>query len=535
MILTRRTRDRLYQDEELFNTLLPYVKWDEEQEVFLHSDASIWSIWELDPLVLTSISDAEAFQICKSLQELVDSLNQKISIQFSWITSYDVESLLQKNISEYPLDGPAGWMARRWVKMFKNTSKAGKRAFRPKKARLILGFRFDPPWFNSTIIERIKYSLKVAIAGSNSSETDGDRLSEYKDFCEEFKGEIQGRISRFEEIGMYPRMVNGQGLIDLLYPILNRRSTKGGKFRKGKNNALPRPEYDPHDILANQISDTPATHPEDGYVIKDGRVLHAVSMVKASKQALPMMTVPLQSVPVESIISATISRDTIEKQLRRLDTLDTTLGFREFSKGGRLNQKISQQIATVRAARQEIYSNKAQLVRCGLTHIQFTENIDDAKRAASEVRAQFPVMSGARGLSHKISDLGIMVNSLPGAYDPSTDGPGWTCLMRSSRAVRFFPIWGNWQGSRGSLILLPSLWNRELVGFDLYDSNTAPNVIVTGVSGAGKSYLLCFLIINLNRGHYAVRHDGSKVQRDPITFIFDKGMPNQPCGFEKGC
>ena len=136
-------------------------------------------------------------------------------------------------------------------------------------------------------------------------------------------------------------------------------------------------------------------------------------------------------------------------------------------------------------------------------------------------------------MEHKISDLGVMLNSLPGAYDPSTDGSGWTTVMRSSRATRLFPLWGNWRGSRGSLLVLPSLWNRELVGFDLYDSNLAPNVLISGVSGAGKSYLLCFLIITMNRGHYATKTDGRIVERPPITFIFDKGMSGMPCGFEK--
>jgi hypothetical protein len=72
-----------------------------------------------------------------------------------------------------------------------------------------------------------------------------------------------------------------------------------------------------------------------------------------------------------------------------------------------------------------------------------------------------------------------------------------------------------------------------LVGFDLYDSNIAPNVLISGVSGAGKSYLMCYLITMLNRGHYSTLSDGRVVERQPITFIFDKGMVGQPCGFEK--
>ncbi len=147
--------------------------------------------------------------------------------------------------------------------------------------------------------------------------------------------------------------------------------------------------------------------------------------------------------------------------------------------------------------------------------------------------AAFPQLNGARGMIHEISDLGVMIHSLPGCYDPSLDGRGWTSVMQSSRAVRMLPLWGNWKGSKGALFLLPSLWNRELVGFDLFDSNIAPNVLISGVSGAGKSYLLNFLLITLNRGHYSTLSNGKQSERAPITFVFDKGMPNQPCGFEK--
>ena len=63
MSINRLTRNRLYQDEELFNKLLPFARYDEEMEMFVHSDASLWSIWELQPKWITKVSDVEAFQL----------------------------------------------------------------------------------------------------------------------------------------------------------------------------------------------------------------------------------------------------------------------------------------------------------------------------------------------------------------------------------------------------------------------------------------------------------------------------------------
>ncbi len=523
----------MYEDEAIFNSLLPYAKWDEESNVFLHADASIWSIWQLSPVLLTSISDGAAFQTCAAIQELVDSLDPNISVQFNWITTFDVNDIIAKSKYDYPLTGVSGWMANRWLRMLQKHSKSENYSRRCKKLRLLVGFRYDPPWQGVSPIDNIKHYLRILFHGTRDPREATDRTAEYEGFIAKFLGEVNGKVTRLGDLGLHPSLVDGQGLIDILYPIFNRRSTKGGKFKKGRFNAVATPRFDSNDILSNQISDTVAYHPEDGYLVKDGRVFHTVSMVKPPKQCLPLMTVPLQSLPMESILSVTFSRDTQEEQLKRLDRLDSTLGMREFTAMGRQNQKVLHQIATIRQAREELYANRSQIVRVGVHHTQITSTIDEAKRSASEVLAMFPALNGARGMSHMISDLGVMINNLPGGYNPITDGPGWTTMMRSSRASRLFPIWGNWSGSENTLFVLPSLWNRELVHFDLFDSNVAPNVIVSGVSGAGKSYLLCFLIITLNRGHYSELPDGSKVEKEPITFIFDKGMPNQPCGFER--
>ncbi|MBP9838299.1 MAG: TraC family protein, partial [Proteobacteria bacterium] len=352
MSISRLTRQRLYNDEALFNNLLPYVKWDKENQVFLHSDASIWSIWYLKPVLLTSISDAAAFQTCAGVQELVDSMDCKISVQFSWITSFDVHDILDRCLYDYPLTGVAGWMSRRWVKMLKNTSRSNQYARRPKKLRLVVAFRYDPPWTDKPFMEKFMDTIKVLINGTRDPQENSHRSEEYKRFVGKFRGEVDGKVSRFSDLSMHPTRIDGQGLIDLLYPLLNRRSTKGGKFKRGRFNAVAVPKYDSDDILANQISDTITYHPENGFIIKDGRCYHTISMVKPPKQCLPLMTVPMQSLPMESVFTVTYSKDPQEDQLKRLDKLDKTLGLREMGALGRANQKVLHQISTIRQARE---------------------------------------------------------------------------------------------------------------------------------------------------------------------------------------
>ncbi|MCB9030746.1 MAG: TraC family protein [Deltaproteobacteria bacterium] len=532
MSIARITRERLYQDEALFNQLLPFARYDEDTGLFVHSDASLWSIWELQPLLLTSTSDSQAYQTCAQVQELLDSLDHNISAQFSWVVTFDVDDVLQKSLNQYPLSGVSGWMARRWNRMLQRAAKSNALAQRPRKMRLVVGFRYNPPWKRGNFVHEMMKSIKILLAGKVGVSAQ-QRRAEYLNYANKFKGEIEGKVARMRDVGFYPQRIDGQGLINLLYPILNRKSVKSGRFKRGRQVGIPVPVFEKDEYLANQISETPVEHPRDGIIKKDGRVFRTISMVKPPNQCFPLMIAPLQSAPYENIISVTYSKDPQGAQIKRLDTLDSTLGLREFTSLGRSNQKIQHQIRSIRQARESLYNNAAQIVRVGVHQTFICQNEDEAVRATSEGMAAFPQLNGARGMVHEIADLGVMIHSLPGCYDPSLDGRGWTNTMRSSRAIRMLPLWGNWKGSKGALFLLPNLWNRELVGFDLFDSNIAPNVLISGVSGAGKSYLLNFILITLNRGHYATLANGTRAERPPITFVFDKGMPNQPCGFEK--
>lgn len=532
MSINRLTRQRLFSDERLFNKLLPFARYDEEFQLFVHTDASLWSFFELQPQWITRTSDADAFKLCESIQEMLDSLDDTFSVQFSWITTFDVDHLLRASLAQYPVSGPAGWMARRWVRSIRNSARSEVLGRRPRQLRLVVGFRYDPPWRGKGLLNYIRQSLAILISGKVGV-TAVQRRAEYTAYANKMKGEMNGKSAKLNDLGFRPRRLDAQDMINLMYPLLNRRSMKSGKFKRGKGMAVPVPEYDKTDLLANQISETSMEHPRNGVIKKDGRVYRSISMVKSPKQCLPLMISPLQSFPYENILSVTYSKDTREQQLGRLDRLDSTLGFRERSGLGRANQKVLHQINSIRAARQEIYNGTAQIVRAGVHQTFICQTEDEAVRATSEAIATFPQLNGSRGMVHEISDLALMLNSMPGCYDPATDGAGWTNTLVSSRAVRLFPLWGNWRGSEGTQFVLPSLWNRELIAFDLYDSNVAPNTLISGVSGAGKSYLLCYILITMNRGHFSTLPDGRVIERQPITFVFDKGMVGQPCGFDK--
>ena len=185
--ISRITKKRLFEDEALFNSLLPFAKFDSEYQVFVHGDASIWALMELQPRWLTKTSDAEAYQLTQSIQEILDALDSSISVQWSWVTTFDVEDTIKKNLDSYPTSGSAGWMAHRWARMIRRCASADSLHRRPRRHRLIVALRYDPPWKAVGWLEETKRSIRMLLQGAVNV-TSEMRRREYKEYVDKFRG-----------------------------------------------------------------------------------------------------------------------------------------------------------------------------------------------------------------------------------------------------------------------------------------------------------------------------------------------------------
>jgi hypothetical protein len=90
----------------------------------------------------------------------------------------------------------------------------------------------------------------------------------------------------------------------------------------------------------------------------------------------------------------------------------------------------------------------------------------------------------------------LFVQTLPLGFDPAW--PKESYLRRARRLpganlAQLLPLYGGFRGTRTASILY---LNRrgEAIGFDPFDSPTAPHMLVTGTSGSGKSFLMAHLV-----------------------------------------
>jgi len=127
-----------------------------------------------------------------------------------------------------------------------------------------------------------------------------------------------------------------------------------------------------------------------------------------------------------------------------------------------------------------------------------------AEEARAQSRAAVNALSriGVEVVEEEALALSLFLQALPLAYDPENDRfVRRGRRMLSMNVAHLLPVYGAMRGTPDPDLLL---LNRagEPVTFSLFDTDTAPHAIVTGVTGSGKSVLANMLILAAaRRGH----------------------------------
>jgi type-IV secretion system protein TraC len=117
-------------------------------------------------------------------------------------------------------------------------------------------------------------------------------------------------------------------------------------------------------------------------------------------------------------------------------------------------------------------------------------------RNVREALSRFRMLQGAEGLEESVGAWKVLKNNLPMA----PIGLERARKMKTNNLADFLPVYGPKEGDKDPVVVFRNRLNG-LVGFDSFDSGLPNfNALVTGSSGAGKSFLNnCILMQELNR------------------------------------
>ncbi|MCK6596772.1 MAG: ATP-binding protein, partial [Bdellovibrionaceae bacterium] len=151
-------------------------------------------------------------------------------------------------------------------------------------------------------------------------------------------------------------------------------------------------------------------------------------------------------------------------------------------------------------------SGETKIFSVSLNVVLRNSDPDELDAQCAEVLSKFREISGAEGILETIAASYIFYEvSLPNARCTERTRP-----MNTEVLADFLPIYGEWLGHTKPRVLLKNK-SKGLIGFDPFSpTHTNYNQLISGSSGAGKSYFGNILISNL-------------MKESPQVFIIDVG------------
>jgi len=310
--------------------------------------------------------------------------------------------------------------------------------------------------------------------------------------------------SFFTQTGMRFERVDGDGLVQVLYRILNPQRAKEGAPRTYRD-TLP---------IRDQVVRSPARFEYDrGILLLDGVATRVLSMVQIPERTVPGMTTrpPLSGVSVldlirEAVIVVSIGVLDDAEMRRRLEKRDA-FAWRQLQ-GPRRRLDLVRIKEDAEGALGELLSGRRAL------SVRFQVVLSDAtgEGVLEKSRAVLSAIDrlGIEMVEEDALGLTLFLQSLPLMYDPASDwGLKRAQTMIATNVADLLPLYGGFRGTRTPDVVLQNR-RGEPVYFSLFDSDVAPHAVVTGVSGAGKSFFMNYLLASVARrgGHVLVLDRG---------------------------
>jgi type-IV secretion system protein TraC len=475
---------------------LPY--WEFFREPFAHTvliDGSLATGLKVAMLDIECFDDAEVNQLALGLRSTLDSISESTSVQFVLGIGSDFTELLNKHKSG------ESESAHELIKEIAS-HRAGsitsaiesKELYKPKLEIYIrtepVGVKKAPFW---------KKKIEFAEMAQDSYEETLDVLSESVDTF----------ASAFEALGLQCSRMTSEELLDRAYKMLNPKRSDfnpAPKLKVMKDVEIETAILEDAEWLANsspreQIVFGDLVLNLDQFIL-DGQSHKVVTLktlpeVTFAGQMAKFLKLPFHYTMILSFNVPPQASEMVKLQQKRKMAHSMALTSGNRASDLESETKLSSTEELIRellATGQRIYSVQMSIV------LKAPATPDGSKRLNREVRevlSRLRSLQGAEGLEESVGSWKIVKGNLPGAPINLERAR----KMKTNNLSDFLPIYGPRQGDAEPVVLFRNRLNG-LVSFNPFDPSLPNyNALVTGSSGAGKSFLNnCILLQELARG-----------------------------------
>jgi hypothetical protein len=475
--------------------------------LIVRRDGSFCAGWECNGVATQFASSERLESVSSALDAFTKGIRHpNVEIQFRYLINHDTPQVLEERKAVTCQNSPAAWLEENRLSFWKSAVDAGH--VRSMRLLALLSWKPRRTWetrsamsrFNAALwrglasdgLSKLPAVLRAAVGEARTRALVRRNLGEHSRLVAEFNQLLETYRIGLEAVTPVRRLAEDE-LVRLVYRSLNPGDQQSGD-RARKIESLLNTDWS-----------------ENVRLLDLGGILKAVVTLSELPEAtFPCLPRPLAALdfPSEAVLSVRVPDQAAKvRKLRRL--LKKSLAFQLRKDGSRRRdfQAAALEKDTVDTLASAVTSSQ-RLVEIELAVIVSSSNV--ARTAAEREKAELELahrvetvlqavgqMNGARGYREDTALLPTFISLLPGVQGVRRTNREYTLL--SGQAADFVPIELPWNGTHDGI---PAFMTRTREGTFLRFNPFSPeltnaNILVTGKTGSGKSFLIKQLLLQL--------------------------------------
>ncbi len=459
--------------------------WGFEEGKLIFKDFSLGAILEIEQRDISTSTDEVLNSLHAATGDFLNGLPSSLRIQFVQVVTNDVDSVVNQHESLLVNEAPQ--LARdllndRAVRL----RKEGLSGLIPNQKLFVIlrrPFARKLPNRKRSFKFWQKNESPTEVAWSTSLLTPELKL---------FDVLVQNVKTGFESLGLRGRQLNEEETFQLLFDQWNPAYP------------LEPPKFDSEDFRDHLLLTDLVVSPR-GFVL--GGLHHRLLSLKIMpQQTFSAMSERMRELPFDSKLFLTIEVLDQAKEDFSLQTQRRISYAMHIGKKGVTDLESEAKLQDIESLLSKRVSGETKIFNAALNILLRAKEETQLDEQVEIVLQKFRELSGAEGMLESLAATSMFF----GLSIPNAEAEERTRRMHTEVLADFIPLFGDWKGHEEPRVLLK---NREggIVKFDPFSPRlTNFNQIVSGGSGAGKSFLTNCLIAQL-------------MKEDPRVFIIDIG------------
>lgn len=466
------------------SNLADYLQiWGMEDDFVIFADGSMGFGLNAHPIDVSCWNDERINAFATQVGQFLNGLPEEIDIQFVQEIEKGNENLLTQHLSLIPSTP--------------HTSPISQTLCEERHARLT---RLDDagavPHHRLRILLRRPLSAPLLGKPKIFSRTKNfEKLSEERLALESAKtSQIRDNlIQSLKQLSVEAIQMGADEMLDLLYSQWN------------PSRGIDRPKYDPEDVRSS-ILFTDASLSERGFCLSDThyRVLSLKNLPDSTSASMAQI---MGELPFGSKVFVSVHVPNQQRELERLKT-QRRIAF-SMARGkteGASDIESESKYQSLETLLEEMVAEGERVFKVAINVLLRAKNAEELEQQTSEALMRLRQLGGAEFIEETVASFEIFSD----VCLPNARAKDRIKYLKTSNLSDLIPLYGPWSGHDTPRVLLRSRMG-SLVSFDPFAPVlTNYNQVVSGGSGAGKSFLTNILLLHM-------------LKESPRIFVIDIG------------